>query len=545
MLPEPTRQTTTPERAEPQSSDAPFGAGAVAHPSPMGTPGTDCQETTLPQNAWGGSPNVDREKEENVVERAPGRDVNGPPAASADAVVDDPFTPTEYSAWEKLIDAFALASHEGFLARGDDPYRWEPERESYEPWPALDFVRQDGSIKISEVEWDGPIPRLTTYPSPVTYHGRVYRVPSLPATMPDCLFLPTGVTGDYSARKVFDAVYTLLQDSAILSDQQSELLTFWVIATWFADVLDSVPRLTITGSRFAAGLLFQLLRYVCRRAVLLVGIKPAVVKQIPLEDLQPTLLIHEIRPGKAAAEFLDASDLPGSFVACGGELRQFFYPTCVYVGEVPDPRGMGSGLHLHLGRNASLPARPYRSNKSVVRLQNLLFTYRCFNLGRLQDFPPSPQEFVPNVAAAARRLGAVIFEDSELQNRVDESLREQSEQMRVDRASGIDGIVLQAVLVLAHRDEPPVYSRDVAATANQICIEQGESVKLSAEKVGHALKRLGLYTRRLGSNGRGLILDKATQIRAHQLSLEYNVLPVVPECGYCHNLQAPPSEDVM
>jgi hypothetical protein len=264
-----------------------------------------------------------------------------------------------------------------------------------------------------------------------------------------------------------------------------------------------------------------------------------------LEDLKPTLLIHEIRPGKGAAELLDASDLPGYFVACGGELWQFCCPRCVYVGEEPDPRLMGNGLHLRLGRNAPLPARPYPSNESVERLQNLLFTYRSFNLGRLQGFPPSPDEFLPNFAAAVRRLGAVIFEDPELQERVAETLKEQNEQMRVDRTSGIEAMVLQAVLVLAHRDEQQVYARDIAAAANQICIEQGESAKLTAEKVGHALKRLGLYTRRLGSNGRGLILDKATQIRAHQLSQEYDVLPVVPECGYCHNLQAPPSEEVM
>ncbi|MGB8062406.1 MAG: hypothetical protein WCF26_10960 [Candidatus Sulfotelmatobacter sp.] len=62
-------------------------------------------------------------------------------------------------------------------------------------------------------------------------------------------------------------------------------------------------------------------------------------------------------------------------------------------------------------------------------------------------------------------------------------------------------------------------------------------MKLTAEKVGHTLKRLGLYTRR-DTKGRGLVLDKPTQIRVHQLSLEYDVLPVVLQRGYCHELQA-------
>jgi len=38
--------------------------------------------------------------------------------------------------------------------------------------------------------------------------------------------------------------------------------------------------------------------------------------------------------------------------------------------------------------------------------------------------------------------------------------------------------------------------------------------------------------------GASAVLDKATQIRADQLSLEYDVLPVVPEYGYCHNCKS-------
>lgn len=100
-----------------------------------------------------------------------------------------------------------------------------------------------------------------------------------------------------------------------------------------------------------------------------------------------------------------------------------------------------------------------------------------------------------------------------------------------------------------HRpDQQQVLAREIAATANQIYSEEGESLKISSETVGHVLKNLGLYTRRLGNAGRGLVLDKVTQSRAHELGYANEVLPDsagVPPCGYCHKLQVPETQEVV
>ena len=63
--------------------------------------------------------------------------------------------------------------------------------------------------------------------------------------------------------------------------------------------------------------------------------------------------------------------------------------------------------------------------------------------------------------------------------------------------------------------------------------------------MGHVLKYLGLYSRRLGNAGRGLIFDKATQAHAHRLSHAYDVLTSEPSCEYCHELQQPQAEEVV
>ena len=125
-------------------------------------------------------------------------------------------------------------------------------------------------------------------------------------------------------------------------------------------------------------------------------------------------------------------------------------------------------------------------------------------------------------------------------------LKAHDEQSRVDRASGLIGIVLRAVLFDFHEsNEAQVLVGEIAVTANRISSDEGEWAKLSNEKVGHMLKNLGLYSRRLGSAGWGLVLDKATQTRAHTLSQAYDVLNPAPACALCQRLQTAQSEVVI
>jgi hypothetical protein len=145
--------------------------------------------------------------------------------------------------------------------------------------------------------------------------------------------------------------------------------------------------------------------------------------------------------------------------------------------------------------------------------------------------------FRPEVCATAQVLGASIVNDPELQRGIIALLKERDEQSRVDRATGQNGIVLKAVLWHCHQsDQQQVFVREIAGTANRIYSEEGESLKISNETVGHVLKNLGLYTRRLGNAGRGLMLDKDTQSRIHELSYASEVAGVIA-CGYCHDLQ--------
>jgi len=474
-------------------------------------------------------------------------DGTGTPEDDLIPEADDPTLAAE-SEEEKAVVARVMESYDEYLGRGDihepgdDPDLADLERdttiwteyEEYEPPITLDLVRREGRIHVARIEWRGLRPTLTVV-------SDRYSPPSMPSAVDRAVRLPNDVAEYQSVRELFDAVYAVLQSCSALSRQQCELLTFWCIASWFYESLDFLPRITISGPRHAADLLFTLLSYVCRRAIPLVGMSSAVLKQINIEQLQPTLLIHQVKPSKIATELLDATDYPGYICVSGGELREVCCAKVVYIGETYNPKQSVSGLHIHLGRNAPVPTAPYRSAASVERLQNQLFSYFAFNRERTEFLEVAPGELQPEFDLMARRLGAVIINDPALQRRLVELLKGWSEDMRAERAGGIDGAVLTAVLNLSHENEPQAYAQQIAVATNNIRIGQGEPTKLTAEKVGHVLKKLGLHTQR-DMNGRRLVFDRSTQVLVHELCLEYDVLPAVPECGYCHKLQMPESE---
>jgi len=261
----------------------------------------------------------------------------------------------------------------------------------------------------------------------------------------------------------------------------------------------------------------------------------------------PTLLIRGTGPSKRTAELLDASDQRGYLLANGGDLQQCYCARCVYLGEEYTPEGvMLDGIHIHVARNTLLPDHPALSKTEIQIFQDKLLSYRSFNRELVDTSSYNPTGLLPESRAMARQLGGAIVGDAELQRRIPELLLEQNEQGRVDRASGMKGVVLRAVLSFCHEgDRQQVFTREIAARVNQLNIEEGETLKVSNEAVGHALKNLGLYSRRLGSAGRGLVLDKTIRSRAHALSVAYEVLPSEPLCGYCLKFQEAQSEEVV
>jgi len=132
-------------------------------------------------------------------------------------------------------------------------------------------------------------------------------------------------------------------------------------------------------------------------------------------------------------------------------------------------------------------------------------------------------------APETSQTGSALVSEPQTKHDIKELLQERNEQSRVDNTISLDGVVLRAVLQYCHQaNHEKVFVREIADAATEINREEGETLRVSNETAGHVLKNLGLYSRRLGSEGRGLILDKATQSQAHRLAFSYDVLPAQP-----------------
>jgi hypothetical protein len=201
---------------------------------------------------------------------------------------------------------------------------------------------------------------------------------------------------------------------------------------------------------------------------------------------------------------------------------------------------------MYVGGDLLRPLHPLPTENDIVYFQNRLLGYRFLSHDKVATSKFRVSGFRPELCAIAEVLGAAIVDDPELQGGIIDVLKERDEQSRVDRASGLNGVVLRAVLSYCHqKDQQKVFAREIAGTVNRICSEEGESMKVSSETVGHVLKYLGLYSRRLGNAGRGLMFDESTQSQAHRLGQAYEVLVEEAGCRYCHELQASASQGVV
>jgi hypothetical protein len=90
-----------------------------------------------------------------------------------------------------------------------------------------------------------------------------------------------------------------------------------------------------------------------------------------------------------------------------------------------------------------------------------------------------------------------------------------------EMSNTMEAIVVEGIQSLNHGGLERAYVREIAAEANRLLKVRGETARLSPEKVGHLMKRLGLCTRRLSQSGNGLTFDNATVTGIQQLAAMY------------------------
>lgn len=304
-----------------------------------------------------------------------------------------------------------------------------------------------------------------------------------------------------------------------LPDDTAELFAFWVISTWFSEALSVFPCLVITGPAHNANRVLHVLKDFCQQAALLAGFR-----RHDLDVLRccRTMLVSEPHLDKRTAALLSSLTDSEFRVVGGGYIGRHSKSTAIYAGEDPHTYQIQNAIHIHLAPTNTEPAA------SLRRLQEMkesvpvhLKQYRDRNLDHVIQCEWAPSGLSSETATIATELGRCIVGAPELRQKLVALLKDRDKQRQTEMANTAEAIVAEATLNLCHEGRPQFLVGEIATEVNRIGKARGERLIYSAETVGHRLKKVGLITRRLGKEGRGLVMDLATVTRAHELAAVY------------------------
>jgi hypothetical protein len=360
--------------------------------------------------------------------------------------------------------------------------------------------------------------------------------------------LPSKIAKYGSTRKLFTEISALISRATQAGHSVVRPLTFFVFATWLADSLPVAPFVWIvTPPTTSVAPLGQLLGLLCRHAFVVSDISSARFHSLPMY-LQPTLLTEIFQPTRRALNLLRASTRHGAFVAAGGKAMDAFCAKMVFAPEpLRDPASAGFPLELVLPptREYVPPLSALEAEHIAMEFQAKLLKYRLVHRTKVRAPAFDMNEFSVPMQELAYSLGASIMADDELQSKIVPLLRPLDREIRADRASLLPAIVLEVLLARCHRStEKDFPVTELTGDVNTVFRGRGDMLEVSPEKVGWALRALGLHTGFITGGRKGLLLLNDECEKIHDLAAAYGVrtlreLPAKTDCPLCKALVLP------
>jgi hypothetical protein len=324
----------------------------------------------------------------------------------------------------------------------------------------------------------------------------------------------------HETSELYNEIKQRIAHRTCLADDGSALAAFWAISTWFREVLEVFPLLLISGSAHEALGVLNVLDELCYQPVLLAGFRRG-----DLKDLRGgTLLISEPNlDNRAAALFGNLTNRKfhlfedRSLLGCAGSMA-------IYAGEDSATKKIPHSIHVHAAPALTHDALAHRSaQEKIDGLRSRIHHYSTSHLARVRSLDFNPCGLSSEASVIANALGSCIVGAPELQTQLVALLKPQARQWIADRSESDEALVLAAVIELCNQEMGHVFAREIAAEVNRLLAARGETRLLSPEKVGHKLKKLGLFTRTLSHAGNGLILDQPTRKRLREVAAAYSV----------------------
>ena len=330
--------------------------------------------------------------------------------------------------------------------------------------------------------------------------------------------VPVATKPDQQTTELYTELKRMIARSTFLAEDASALVAFWALSTWFRQILQVFPILLVSGPTFEANSVLNVLNELCYEPVLLAGFT-----RRDLRDLRGfTFLISEPHLDKRTVALLgNLTDRKFCF-ADQGSLLPFAASRAVYIGEDSAIGKIPHSIHIRatpaLAQNA---VAPWSLRAEFDGLRERILAYQTKHLDKVRSLEFNPRGLLPELTVIANSLGSCIVEAPQLQMQLVALLKPQARQQIADRSDSDEALVVRATLAFCHQGKSEVFAKEIAVEGDRLLEARGETRKLSPEKVGHKLKKMGLYTRRLSQAGNGLILDQVTKVRIHEVAVGY------------------------
>jgi hypothetical protein len=348
------------------------------------------------------------------------------------------------------------------------------------------------------------------------------------------------VTGYGSVRELFEGILDVVTNYFKLPARELRAIPYFVLASWFPQILPTLPTLVVTGPSPAEARRFlRLLRCFCRHGVLVTELNPAGFWTLPM-PLRPTLLIDLSGLTRPMRGLLRASSSRGAYIARRGEFADIRCAKAVYSTESDVDTEVSEGLLRVAARPAqggSLFLDQGEEDKIAAKFQPQLLDYRLRNYRTVQQSTFDAPGFTTGVRELAQILGAAVVGDSELQKGVISLLSRQDDDVRIRQTTLPEFGIITALLSLLHeRQTSELRVSEFTMFVNAALRANGEILKYSPEEIGRRIAAMGLLTSR---TKRGSVIKLTRQISrlAHDLSRRYGVsttpasFPGCPDCG--------------
>jgi len=185
---------------------------------------------------------------------------------------------------------------------------------------------------------------------------------------------------------------------------------------------------------------------------------------------------------------------------------------------------------------------PARAKRLTVELQSKLLTYRLQNWRQVAAPNLTLDHFTTPTRELALSLATCIVGDDELRSQVFPLLEGHDRQIKLDRTSLLEALVLESLLAACHdsrSDTLPIGL--ITQSVNTILAGRGEALRVSPEVVGWKLRGLGMRTEFMADGRKGLVLLGETRVKIHALAVAYGVrtlqkAPSNLRCAHCSSV---------